>query len=160
MARRWVELRKRGVELIQRETSESALRTGRTALERLGVAPYEARERADRYRRHKIAALDEMLPYFGDETRRLSAAKAGREQLERQFAEERAALDRSIGAWSFETEMADDRFGRREPGRRTRATCRLSANLSAVASRPGRRWGRASSSPRTTRSASSLPGAC
>jgi glutathione-regulated potassium-efflux system ancillary protein KefC len=110
MARRWVELRKRGVELIQRETSESALRTGRTALERLGVAPYEARERADRYRRHKIAALDEMLPYFGDETRRLSAAKAGREQLERQFAEERAALDRSIGAWSFEAEMADDRL--------------------------------------------------
>ena len=61
---------------------------------------YEARERADRFRRHNVANLNEMLPFFGDETRRLSAAKAGREQLEKQFAEDRAALDRSVGSWS------------------------------------------------------------
>ena len=100
----WVELRQRGVELIERETFESALRAGRKALQRLGIAPYEARERADRFRRHNVANLNEMLPFFGDETRRLSAAKAGREQLEKQFAEDRAALDRSVGSWSLEAD--------------------------------------------------------
>ena len=51
-----------------------------------------------------MANLNEMLPFFGDETRRLSAAKAGREQLEKQFAEDRAALDRSVGSWSAEVD--------------------------------------------------------
>jgi glutathione-regulated potassium-efflux system ancillary protein KefC len=100
----WVELRNRGVEIIERETFESALRIGRRALERLGVTPFEARERADRFRRQNLELLNEMLPLFGDETRRLSAAKAGREQLDKQFAEDRAALDRSVGtsirSWS------------------------------------------------------------
>jgi glutathione-regulated potassium-efflux system ancillary protein KefC len=96
----WVELRNRGVEDIERETFESALRSGRRALEHLGVGPYEARERADRFRRHNIEALNEMLPNFGDETRRLSAAKAGRAQLQQQFEDDRAALDRSMGSWT------------------------------------------------------------
>jgi len=97
----WVELRTRGVEAVQRETFESALRSGRQALEKLGVAPYEARERAERFRRQNIFTLEELLPHFGDETRRLSSARAGREQLETQFAEDKAALDRLTGgAWS------------------------------------------------------------
>jgi glutathione-regulated potassium-efflux system ancillary protein KefC len=99
----WVELRNRGVEDVERETFESALRTGRYALERLGVAPYEAREKADRFRRHNVGMLNEMLPFFGDETRRLSAAKAGREQLEKQFAQDQAVLDRTMGSWAPET---------------------------------------------------------
>lgn len=98
----WVELRNLGVESVERETFESALRTGRRALEQLGIAPHEARERADRFRRQNVSALHEMLPFFGDETRRLSAAKAGREQLEKQFAEDQAALDRTMGSWAAE----------------------------------------------------------
>jgi len=97
----WVELRRRGIEAIERETFESALRSGREALEQLGVAPYEARERADRFRRQNVFTMEELLPHFGDETRRLSSARAGREQLETQFAEDKAALDRLTGgAWS------------------------------------------------------------
>ncbi|HEX2659611.1 MAG TPA: cation:proton antiporter, partial [Polyangia bacterium] len=104
----WVELRNRGVDLIERETFESALRIGRRALERLGIAPYEARERADRFRRHNLAQLDELLPIFGDEAKRLSAARAGRAQLEKQFAEEKEALDRRTGTWTpSEEEEAD-----------------------------------------------------
>jgi glutathione-regulated potassium-efflux system ancillary protein KefC len=106
----WVELRKRGVEAVERETFESAVRSGRQALERLGVAPYEARERASRFRRQNISVLEELLPHFGDETQRLSAAKAGREQLESQFAEDKAALDRSIGgSWASEAEKTEER---------------------------------------------------
>ncbi|HEY4183835.1 MAG TPA: glutathione-regulated potassium-efflux system protein KefC [Polyangia bacterium] len=106
----WVELRKRGVEAVQRETFESALRSGRQALEALGVAPYEARERADRFRHQNVVTLEELLPHFGDETRRLSSARAGREQLETQFAEDKAALDRLTGgAWSADLEKAAER---------------------------------------------------
>ena len=105
----WVELRTRGVEAVQRETFESALRSGRQALEKLGVAPYEARERAERFRRQNIFTLEELLPHFGDETRRLSSARAGREQLETQFAEDKAALDRLTGgAWSANLDKAQD----------------------------------------------------
>ena len=96
----WVELRKRGVDLIERETFESALRIGRRALERLGITPYEARERADRFRRHNVGLLEAMLPIFGDEAQRLSAARAGRQQLEKQFAEEKASLDRQAAPWT------------------------------------------------------------
>jgi len=103
----WVELRKRGVDLIERETFESALRIGRRALERLGIAPYEARERADRFRRHNLGLLEAMLPIFGDEGQRLSAARAGRQQLEKQFAEEKATLDRHT-AWTSAEEEASE----------------------------------------------------
>jgi glutathione-regulated potassium-efflux system ancillary protein KefC len=107
----WVELRKLGVEAVERETFESALRSGRSALERLGVAPYEAKERADRFRRQNLAVLEDLMPHFEDETRRLSAARAGQEQLERQFAEDKAQLDRAVGtSWS-----ADDRPAERVP---------------------------------------------
>jgi glutathione-regulated potassium-efflux system ancillary protein KefC len=107
----WVELRKNGVESVERETFESALRSGRAALERLGVAPYEARERADRFRRQNVATLEDLMPKFEDEAERLSAARAGREQLERQFAEDKAALDRAVGkSWGTDVEKSEERL--------------------------------------------------
>jgi glutathione-regulated potassium-efflux system ancillary protein KefC len=106
----WVALRKSGVEAVERETFESALRSGRQALERLGVSPYEARERADRFRRKNVSVLEELMPHFEDETARLSSAQAAREQLASQFAEDKAALDRSVGtSWSAEAEKAPER---------------------------------------------------
>ncbi|HVZ71056.1 MAG TPA: glutathione-regulated potassium-efflux system protein KefC [Polyangia bacterium] len=99
----WVALRKRGVDAVERETFESALRSGRAALVSLGVGAYEARERADRFRRHNLANLEELMPHFEDEADRFSRARAGREQLEAQIAADRAELDRSIGgSWSAE----------------------------------------------------------
>jgi glutathione-regulated potassium-efflux system ancillary protein KefC len=104
----YFELRARGVQLAERETFEAALVTARRALEVLGIAPYEARERADRFRSHNIRMLEQILPDYRDETRRLSAAKAGREELEAQFERDRAALDRlgpALG-WHDELEAA------------------------------------------------------
>jgi glutathione-regulated potassium-efflux system ancillary protein KefC len=100
----YAELRERGVEIVERETFESALMSGRRTLEALGMAPYEARESADRFRRHNISRLELMLPLFRDETRRLSASKAGREELEAQFRQDRAQLDR-IGVAGWEEEL-------------------------------------------------------
>ena len=60
--RHWLELREVGIEHVERETFESALRTARSALEVMGVRPYEGRRVADRFRRSTIGTLEAMLP--------------------------------------------------------------------------------------------------
>jgi glutathione-regulated potassium-efflux system ancillary protein KefC len=93
----YFEMRLRGVTVAERETFESALRLGRSALERLGVEPYRAREMAEAFRRHNIASVDATLPYYQDEARRMSLARQGREELERQFARDREVFEREHG---------------------------------------------------------------
>jgi glutathione-regulated potassium-efflux system ancillary protein KefC len=93
----YFELRLRGVTIAERETFESALRAGRFALERLGVDRFRAKELADAFRRHNIASVDATLPFYQDEARRMSMARAGREELERQFARDRERFEREHG---------------------------------------------------------------
>jgi glutathione-regulated potassium-efflux system ancillary protein KefC len=94
----YVALRARGVQVAERETFEAALVVGMRSLVELGVRPYEARERVDRFRRHNVAMLDSLIPHFHDEAQRLSTAKAGREELERLFERDRAMLDAESGS--------------------------------------------------------------
>ncbi|MGZ5099487.1 MAG: glutathione-regulated potassium-efflux system protein KefC [Usitatibacter sp.] len=89
----YLELRLRGVEVIERETFESALRAGRAVLEALGVDRFRAREMADAFRRHNIATVDAQMAVYKDETRLLAAARAGREELEQQFARDRERFE-------------------------------------------------------------------
>ncbi len=89
----YVELRTRGVAVIERETFESALRAGRHALETLGVDPFRAREIADNFRRHNLATLEERIGVFSDEAKVMSAAQAGREELREFFARDQAHFD-------------------------------------------------------------------
>jgi len=93
----YFELRLRGVDVVERETFESALKTGRAALERLGHDRFRAKELADTFRRHNVASMDATLPFYQDEGRRLSIAKQGREELERQFARDRERFAREHG---------------------------------------------------------------
>ena len=93
----YFELRLRGVKVVERETFEAALRTGRSALERLGMDRFRAKELADSFRRHNVASVDATLPYYQDEARRLSMARQGREELERQFARDRERFEREHG---------------------------------------------------------------
>jgi glutathione-regulated potassium-efflux system ancillary protein KefC len=96
---------------IERETFESSLRAGRRALESLGVVPYEARERADRFRLHNVAVLEDLLPHLADEKLRFSIARAGRQQLEEQFAQDQAALD-EWGREGWHSETNEETEGR------------------------------------------------
>lgn len=89
----YVELRTRGVEVIERETFESALKTGRHALEALGIDRYRSREMADAFRRHNIATMEALIPHFHNESQLLSTAKAGRQELEEQFAKDRQQFE-------------------------------------------------------------------
>ena len=52
----WLDLREQGVTLIERETLDSALMTGRSVLELAGFDPHQARTLAMRFRRHKRRA--------------------------------------------------------------------------------------------------------
>jgi glutathione-regulated potassium-efflux system ancillary protein KefC len=93
----YLELRLRGVTVIERETFESALRAGRAALEMLGMDRYRAREVADIFRRHNLATVESQMATFRDETRYLAAARAGREELEQQFARDRERFEKQQG---------------------------------------------------------------
>ena len=93
----YFELRLRGVNVVERETFEAALKTGRAALERLGTDRFRAKELADTFRRHNVASMDATMPFYQDEGRLLSIAKQGREELERQFARDRERFAREHG---------------------------------------------------------------
>jgi len=105
----FLELRTRGVEVVERETFEAAVTLGQKTLVALGVSPYEARERGDRFRRHNVRAMEAVLPYLDDEARRFSMARAAREELEKQFERDQAALNRiGSAAWQADLEAADE----------------------------------------------------
>ena len=85
----YLRLREIGVHLIERETLDSSLMSARSTLELLGWQPHHARNLAMRFRRHTIRQIEEMLPHMRDEARFIAMAKAGRQQLEELFAQER-----------------------------------------------------------------------
>jgi glutathione-regulated potassium-efflux system ancillary protein KefC len=94
-------LRELGVELIERETLDSALMSARSVLELMGWQPHDARQQAMRFRRHNVEQLERMAPHLHDEARLIALAKQGRQQLEALWAQEReeAAAQAARGAW-------------------------------------------------------------
>ncbi len=107
--RHYYALRDRGVTLIERETLDSALMSGRSVLEQLGWHPHHARQLALRFRRHSVKQLDEMWPHHRDQAALMSLAKQGRQQLEELFAQERQALERRSqqGGWQNQPAAPD-----------------------------------------------------
>lgn len=93
----YYELRARGVEVVVRETFESALVLGRRTLEALGVGAYEARETSDQFRRQNIASIEAILPHWHDEKKRVAMARTARQDLERQMELDRERLKQQHG---------------------------------------------------------------
>ena len=87
----WNELRDRGVLNVERELFESSLRSGRTALEALGLAPHEARRLAMRFRHANLQLFERMYPHHKDRAKVIAVTKQARRQLQDQLAQERAA---------------------------------------------------------------------
>ena len=72
----FIKLRQAGVSAPERETFEAALKSGRQALESLGLGAYEARERADLFRRFNVQLMEEMVEMAeNDATSRAAAFK-------------------------------------------------------------------------------------
>jgi len=86
----YYKLRQLGVEHIERETLDSALMSARSALEAMGWEPHAARNSALRFRRHNLDLVNAMAPHSGNESKLIAIAKQGRQQLEAQWARERA----------------------------------------------------------------------
>lgn len=99
-------LRDAGVTLVERETLDAALMSGRSALELLGWEPHHARTLALRFRRRNLAQVLSMAPHWKDEAKLITAAKQGRRQLEEQFAQEReqALRRRQQAGWAGRSE--------------------------------------------------------
>ncbi|PXW98818.1 Kef-type potassium/proton antiporter (CPA2 family) [Sphaerotilus hippei] len=93
-------LRDRGITLIERETLDSALMSGRSVLELMGWQPFQARRLAQRFRRHSLEQLDRMWPHHQDEKALVSMARQGRQQLEELFAQEREAAAQRVASTS------------------------------------------------------------
>jgi glutathione-regulated potassium-efflux system ancillary protein KefC len=87
--RHYFGLRNLGVELIERETFDAALNSGRSVMEVLGLEPHAARKLAWRFRQHNIEQLEQMLPLQHDTGALLAAARQARLQLEALMAQER-----------------------------------------------------------------------
>ncbi|EOY4475490.1 glutathione-regulated potassium-efflux system protein KefC [Escherichia coli] len=85
-------LRQAGVEKPERETFEGALKTGRLALESLGLGPYEARERADVFRRFNIQMVEEMAMVENDTKARAAVYKRTSAMLSEIITEDREHL--------------------------------------------------------------------
>jgi glutathione-regulated potassium-efflux system ancillary protein KefC len=92
-ATHWYGLNERGVRHIERETLDSALQSGRTVLELMGMQPHAARNSALRFRQHTIELLKQMAPHQGDEKKLISIARQGRQELEEMWSRERAERD-------------------------------------------------------------------
>jgi len=88
--RHYFELQDLGVQWIERETLDSALMSGRSALEQLGWERHQARTLAMRFRRHNLEQLQQIGPHRQDEAKFVAASKQARAQLEALFAQERA----------------------------------------------------------------------
>jgi glutathione-regulated potassium-efflux system ancillary protein KefC len=87
------QLRDRGVQLIERETFDSALMSARSVLEALGFERHQARNLALRFRRHNLEQLEEAAPHFKDESKLIALSKIGRQQMEQFMADERQRKD-------------------------------------------------------------------
>jgi glutathione-regulated potassium-efflux system ancillary protein KefC len=97
------ELRQRGVTMVDRETFDSALASGRRTLEALGVRPHESYERAVRFRRHNLGLLETLQSEALDEQQRTARLREGRDELERQFQMDREEIERLEGGdWQGE----------------------------------------------------------
>jgi glutathione-regulated potassium-efflux system ancillary protein KefC len=104
----YYQLKERGVTLIERETLDSALMSGRSALEAMGFQRHQARTLAMRFRRHSIEQIEAAAPHLRDESKRISMAQAGRAQLEQMFALERQGRGGSAQSREGWHPVADD----------------------------------------------------
>jgi glutathione-regulated potassium-efflux system ancillary protein KefC len=93
------ELRARGVELLERETFDGALRLGRKVLEHFGTAPYQAFSLAQKFRAFDHALMDSLVEERANEKSRISLAQQARLDIERLFAEEDERIRRGDEGW-------------------------------------------------------------
>jgi glutathione-regulated potassium-efflux system ancillary protein KefC len=87
----WNKLRERGVMRVQREMFESSLLSASSVLELLGQTTEAAQQNTQRFRQHNLELFEKLHPHYKDQAQLIAVVKQGRQQLEEQMAQERAA---------------------------------------------------------------------
>jgi glutathione-regulated potassium-efflux system ancillary protein KefC len=87
----WNKLRDREVMLVEREMFESSLRSARSVLELWGQSSELAEQSASTFRKHNLELFEKLHPHYRDPAKLISVVREGRQQLEEQMAQERAA---------------------------------------------------------------------
>jgi voltage-gated potassium channel Kch len=82
-----------GVKYIFRETVDSAISIGETALQLLGLSPLQARRAARKFKQHDQRMLESLFPYWRDESQHIAKTKIYREQLLQALKEDRRDRD-------------------------------------------------------------------
>ncbi|QUT14978.1 glutathione-regulated potassium-efflux system protein KefC [Rahnella inusitata] len=77
----WYQLRQLGVEAPERELFEGSLRVGREVLETLGLDAYEAREKADLFRRYNLKMLEATVANYEDTKFRIASMQRAKDML-------------------------------------------------------------------------------
>ena len=77
----WYQLRRLGVEVPERELFEGSLRVGRETLEFLGLDAYEAREKADLFRRYNLKMLEATIENYEDTEFRVATMQRAKDML-------------------------------------------------------------------------------
>ena len=77
----WYQLRQLGVEAPERELFEGSLRVGREVLETLGLDAYEAREKADLFRRYNLKMLEATIANYEDTEFRIASMQRAKDML-------------------------------------------------------------------------------
>ncbi|BDH47159.1 glutathione-regulated potassium-efflux system protein KefC [Salmonella enterica subsp. enterica serovar Choleraesuis] len=88
----YIRLNQAGVTFAERETFESALLVGRRVLEQLGLGRYEARERADHFRRFNTRMVEELAKAKDDTTSQAAVYKRASGMLTDIIREDKAHL--------------------------------------------------------------------
>jgi glutathione-regulated potassium-efflux system ancillary protein KefC len=81
-----------GVTVFVRETFNSALQLGEEVLRHLGYGAYQAKMSAHKFSDHDHALLYELYNVYQDEEKLISHSRKAREDLERIFEADEAAL--------------------------------------------------------------------
>ena len=83
--------------------------SARSVLEQMGWERHAARNQALRFRRHSIELMERMAPHSGDEKRLIALSKQGRQQLEAQWAQERAQRQQRLAGGDWQAPLGDER---------------------------------------------------
>ncbi|WP_419253749.1 monovalent cation:proton antiporter-2 (CPA2) family protein [Caulobacter sp. ErkDOM-YI] len=117
LARAWdrrhaYDLLANGADAVERETFESALALGQTALQKLGFRAHRAHRAASFFRRHDRRTFEELRPMWGEEEAYILASRDAAKTMDRLLAADMSRLrpGDAGGAWdtaSLEQELRE-----------------------------------------------------
>ena len=106
----YFELRRLGIEHVQRETFASAYETGIEALRRLGYRAHTAQRLARRWRAHEEREIEELAELWGQGETYFARARRAIEEAERLMRDEDPQVyEERDAAWDNESLRADNR---------------------------------------------------